>query len=291
MRPQLDELVDTLLRLGRVLAARLRVAAAAMGRALWRGAEAAEAWLGRMVETARPTLRWEVARPWLAAAATGFAAALAEGWRWLRPPLVFALQVVAALVVLFEEWGWRPLAAFLASLARFAPWARLERAIAGLPPYGALAALALPTSILFPLKFVAIYLLAQGQALAATALFIAAKIASTALIARIFLLTKPVLMQIGWFAAAHDLIVPWKDRMFAMIRASWPWRYGRMVKTRVRLEAQRLWARVKPRVAESLARARARVRLAWERVKPRLAAEAERLRSTARRLWQRVSQA
>ncbi len=83
-----------------------------------------------------------------------------------------------------------------------------------------------------------IYLLANGQFFLAGALFVFAKIASTALIARIFLLTKPAFMRIGWFARAHDWLMPWKDAIFAAIRNSWPWRYGRMLKTRAQARDQ-----------------------------------------------------
>ena len=177
------------------------------------------------------------------------------------------LQVLAALILLFEEWGWRPLVEALASLSRFRVFARIERFIAGLPPYGALAALAIPTAVLFPLKLLAVYLVASGQVLAAGLLFVGAKIASTALIARIFMLTQPALMRIGWFAAIYNFVMPWKEALFERIRASWAWRYGRMMKNRMRLEAKQ----------------------AWMRVKPALLAYAERLRSSARMIWARLT--
>lgn len=177
-------------------------------------------------------------------------------WHLIRPSLSFVLQVLAALILLFEEWGWRPLVEALAYLSRFRIVARLERLVIRLPPYGALAALALPTAVLFPLKFLALYLVAQGQLFAASLLFIGAKIASTALIARIFLLTSPALMQIGWFAAIYNFVMPWKEALFARIRASWPWRYGRMVKTRIRLETKQAWMRLKPRLDSAASRLR-----------------------------------
>ena len=177
-------------------------------------------------------------------------------WEIVRPPLSFALQVLAALILLFEEWGWRPLVEALSYLSRFKVFAWIERTIAGLPPYGALIALAVPTSLLFPLKLLAVYLVAQGQVVAAGLLFVGAKIASTALIARLFLLTKPALMQIGWFAAAYDTVMPWKDALFAWIRASWAWRYGRMLKNRVRLEVKQAWARLKPHLEKQMLRLR-----------------------------------
>lgn len=174
---------------------------------------------------------------------------LRTAWSIVRGPLIAALNVTAALIILFEEWGWRPLSNLLGRLAAFAPVAAIERLLARLPPYAALVALVLPTSLLLPLKFLAIWLLANEHFLSATLLFVGAKIASTALIARIFLLVKPSLMQIGWFAAAYEWFIPWKDALYAQIRASWAWRYGRIVKARAMSEVRAAWARVRPRVA------------------------------------------
>jgi hypothetical protein len=175
---------------------------------------------------------------------------LRTAWSIVRGPLIAALNVTAALIILFEEWGWRPLSNLLGRLAAFAPVAAIERVLARLPPYAALLALVLPTSLLLPLKFVAIWLLANEHFLSATVLFVGAKIVSTALIARIFLLVKPALMQIGWFAAAYAWFVPWKDALYAQIRASWAWRYGRIVKARALSQVRAAWTRVRPRVVE-----------------------------------------
>ncbi len=229
----------------------------------------------RMSQQLKDEIRalWREAKPRLRRAAVHLLALLREVWAWLKPPLLFVLQVAAALVVIFEEWGWQPLSDALARLARFRPWAALERWIAGLPPYGALTVFALPTAILLPIKFAAVYLLANGMVVTAGALFVGAKIASTALIARIFVLTKPALMRIGWFARAYGWFMPWKEALFAALRASWAWRYGRMVKNTVRHEAKQAWARWKPALAK-----------AWAEARPRLVAAAEKARTQARLL-------
>jgi hypothetical protein len=203
----------------------------------------------------------------------------------VRSAVILVLQIIAALILLFEEWGWRPLVASFEWLARFKVIARAELFIAGLPPYGALLALALPSSLLFPLKFLSIFLLAQGQLFLAGALFVFAKIASTALIARIFLLTKPALMRIGWFARAYDWLMPWKDAIFAAIRSSWPWRYGRMLKTRAKLEVKQAWTRWRPAITEAWRRVRADINEAWIVWKPELVARMHRLRDALRQLF------
>ena len=174
---------------------------------------------------------------------------LRTAWRIARGPFITALQIVVALIILFEEWGWRPLSDLLGRLAAFAPIAALERLLARLPPYVALVALALPASLALPLKLLAIWLLANEHFVSAALLFVGAKIGATALVARIFLLVKPQLMQIGWFATAYEWFVAWKDTIYAQIRASWAWRYGRIVRAQVASEARRAWKAARPRIA------------------------------------------
>lgn len=138
--------------------------------------------------------------------------------------------VALALVLLFEQWGWRPLSAVLARLAQFAPIAACERVIAGLPPFGALLVFGAPVVLLVPLKLAALYLITTGHAVSAGAVFIGAKVVGTAIVARLYALTEPQLMQIGWFKWAHEVIAPRVHALHAEIRASWAWRYGRVVK-------------------------------------------------------------
>ena len=107
----------------------------------------------------------------------------------------------------------------------------------------------------------------------ATSHIVAAKLASTALIARIFILTKPALMQIGWFARAYDVIVPWQEALFAYIRNSWVWRYGRVVKERVARQLKQGWNALRPQLANY-----------WARVKPGIARLRERFNAFLARL-------
>jgi hypothetical protein len=144
------------------------------------------------------------------------------------------LQIVLAIIILFEEWGWRPLAELIGRLARWQPWARVETAIARLPPYAALLVFVLPSALLLPLKFLALLLVGRGQWVLAAVLFAAAKVGATALVARLFMLTQPALMQIGWFAWAYDTLMPWKDALVERVRASTVWRLGRVIKERMR---------------------------------------------------------
>lgn len=185
--------------------------------------------------------------------------------RLVRSGVVGVVHVVVALVLLFEEWGWQPLLAAFRWLERFRIVARIEQAIAALPPYAALAVFVSPSAILLPVKLAGLWLLAHGQVLAAGLLLAAAKIASTALVARIFTLTRPALMRLSWFARLYGSFVPWKEALFARVRASFAWRYGRIVKAKAARFARRWLAVVKPRVEAAVRAVRARVGVLYRR--------------------------
>lgn len=211
-------------------------------------------------------MRRQLISPWLKQQAdrlmrafTAGAVLLGRGlvalWRLVRPAVIFLLNVLAALVLIFEEWGWRPLSNLLAQLARFRIWALAELWIAGLPPYGALVALAIPTAILIPAKLFGVFLLALGHVVSALIVLGLAKLASTALIARIFILTKPALMQIAWFKRAYDTFMPWQEALFTWIRTSWVWRYASILNRRLK----RMWTSLRPTVIAAWGRLRARL--------------------------------
>ena len=196
-------------------------------------------------------LRGQVRRG-LAMAWLGLSLAGGAGFHLLWIALRRAFGVLFALVVLFEQWGWRPLAAALAKLARLAPVAALERFIAGLPPYAALVTFALPSALLVPLKLLALYLIANGHAVSAALLFIGAKVVGTAVVARLYQLTQPQLMQIGWVRRIHDVLVPWLHAVHEAIRQSWAWRYGRIVKAKAKRALAPVVARIKAKAMELL---------------------------------------
>ena len=198
---------------------------------------------------------------------------LRVGWTMVRPVLRATLEILVALIIVFEEWGWWPLADLLGRLARWRPWAALESVIIRLPPYAALVVFALPTTLLLPLKLLALLLVSKGQIVLAGLLFLGAKVVATALIARLFVLTQPALMQIGWFAWAYDTVVPWKEALTERVRASWAWRVGHVVKERVRRAIAAETRRWRPAIAA---------------LKPVLAAAADRVRAQGRRLVQSI---
>lgn len=146
------------------------------------------------------------------------------------------------LVLLFEEWGWEPLARAFARLGQLPLWARLEGLITRLPPWAALLAFGVPVAALIPLKFLALYLFSQGHMTTGLTLLIAAKIVGTALVARLFELTQPALMRLAWLARLYVPWKRWKDSLLALVRDSAPWRVLRQFKWQARRMAQKAWA-------------------------------------------------
>lgn len=159
--------------------------------------------------------------------------------RRLLRPFKWLLSWLAALVILFEEWGWEPLMRLAGALARLPPVAWLERRIALLPSHAALAVFLAPTLLLLPIKLLALWLIGQGHALFGLLVVVAAKIAGTALVARLFMLTRPQLMQMEWFADLYARWSAFKDTLIAMARASSVWRFARTVKAWARRALRR----------------------------------------------------
>ena len=131
-------------------------------------------------------------------------------------------------------------------LAKLPLWRTMENGIRRLPPWAALVLFALPTATLLPVKLAALWLIAQGHEIAGVVLILTAKIVGTAVVARLFSLTQPALLRLAWFAAFYRWLIPWKDAWINAIRASWPWRMGRVMKFRAKRAVMAAYRRVFP---------------------------------------------
>lgn len=150
--------------------------------------------------------------------------------RLLTPPLL----VLAALVMFVEEWLWDHLKVLMAAIGRLPLVRGLEARIARLGPYGAMVAFLAPGALLLPVKLSALWLIAHGHGLLGVGVIVAAKLAGTALVARIYALCKPALMTLGWFSRMDAWISGWRDRLYAAVRAMAFWHALQRAKARVR---------------------------------------------------------
>jgi hypothetical protein len=154
----------------------------------------------------------------------------------VTPPLMF----VAALLLFIEEVLWELAKRLMAQIGRLPLVHALEAWIARLPPWGAATVFLLPGLLLLPVKIGALWLIAHGHGLLGLQLIVAAKLTGTALVARIFTLTRPALMTLRWFAVTHDFIMRWRARLYAFITASAAWRRLSQLRAQVRAWASRL---------------------------------------------------
>jgi hypothetical protein len=156
----------------------------------------------------------------------------------LKRALAAPFVLIAAIIVLLESWLWDDLQRLGAAIGRLPILRQFERFIAGLPPYAALAMFGTPTLLLIPVKLLAFYFIAHGRPTLGLITVIAAKIAGTALVARIFTLTQPKLMRIAWFARLYARFVAFSTRVHALIHSTGVYQAAR----RLRLRMRAAWA-------------------------------------------------
>jgi hypothetical protein len=72
--------------------------------------------------------------------------------------------LLAAVIILLEDWLWDDLARLAAAIGRLPIFRQIEALIVRLPPYAALALFAVPSALLVPVKLLALYFIAHGHA-------------------------------------------------------------------------------------------------------------------------------
>lgn len=155
--------------------------------------------------------------------------------RIVSVPLAVLVLAYDALDAVFGPLV-RPVIAWAAGLRLFQ---RLGAWIGALPPYGALALLAVPFAVIEPFKFVALYWLAEGHVKLGVTALIAAHLLSLLVCERIFHAGKARMLEIGWFATGYGFVVAVRERALAWVRSTAAWRAAASVATRVRAAARR----------------------------------------------------
>jgi hypothetical protein len=164
----------------------------------------------------------------------------------LRPVLV-----VLAIIFLIEAWLWdrlEPVVAWVVAripLARFKRW--LSAAISGLPPSLTLLVFLIPPIALFPLKLLALWLIARGALASAAGVFLLGKLAGVGITAFVFDATRDKLLMMPWFRYVYDHVMAWRDWAHALVDP-----IKRRIKLRMRLllpaqsrRAFGLWKRIR----------------------------------------------
>lgn len=146
------------------------------------------------------------------------------------PPLF----VLAAAYVLFEDTilHWATLA--MREVGKVAPIGWLERLMARLPPYPAMVLFALPIALLFPIKLLALWVIARGHVITGAVVILLAKTLSTTLEAWLYRVLRPSLAQLHWFVRFEAWLFGWRDRLYAYVRSLPAWQRFRRAMTRAK---------------------------------------------------------
>lgn len=198
----------------------------------------------------------------------------------LRSRLLAPLVNLVALVLLLEEWFWDLGMRLSGLIADWPPLRWLEARVRALPPYVALCVFVLPGLLLLPVKLLAVVAIAHGHAASGIATIVVAKVGGAALVARLYVLTLPTLLALGWFARLHGWFVALKNRAIARLRASPAFRRTRLLMHTTRRSVRRWLRRLSPSIpfgsrhASNTSRILRRLNAMW-RAKRRQANESE----------------
>jgi hypothetical protein len=94
---------------------------------------------------------------------------------------------------------------------------RVRRAIERLGPYQSLVLLAVPTSLIEPLKFVAVAIAGDGHWITGTAMIIAAYAGSLFVVERLFRVVKPKL-PLSWFARLWAYVLITRGKVIGLFQ-------------------------------------------------------------------------
>ena len=149
--------------------------------------------------------------------------------------LLQPLWVLLAIIFLIEAWLWdhlEPIVAWVVDkipLRAFKHW--LAERVDTLSPAMTLIVFIVPVLPLFPLKLVGLWLLAHEYWTSAIFTILFAKFVGVGVTAFVFDVTRPKLLEMGWFerlyefildlrARAHALVEPIKSRIREILRGN-----------------------------------------------------------------------
>jgi hypothetical protein len=157
------------------------------------------------------------------------------------------LAIPAALLLLFEEWIWDNFVRATAWVARLPIFRRLEALVQRLPPWAAVTAFVVPFLVLVPVKLAAFWLMGTGHLRTGIGIYVLGKVVGTAVLTRLFTLTKPALLRIGWFARLYAWFVAVRDRLYAYVRSLRVYQATKAILRAVRERLRAAWRALRRR--------------------------------------------
>jgi hypothetical protein len=137
------------------------------------------------------------------------------------------LIILASLWMLFEDWVWDSIVALMDVVRKLKAVNRFETFLARQNQYLLLALFVLPFSIMIPAKLYGLYLITSGKVIRGVAIFVIAKGLITALITRLFIISRDKLLKIKAFAAFFYWFRDKKEWLYSEVRKLPAWQTAR----------------------------------------------------------------
>jgi hypothetical protein len=149
------------------------------------------------------------------------------------------LLILAALWMLFEDWVWDHIVALMEVAGRLKSINRFETFLAKQNRYLLLAFFTFPFLIMIPAKLYGLFLIASGKVVRGVIIFVMAKALITALVTRLFVISRDKLLQIEAFAAFYYWLMRKKAWLYSEVRKlpGWQTTRIRIAKIKMRLRS------------------------------------------------------
>jgi hypothetical protein len=135
--------------------------------------------------------------------------------------LLQPIWVLLAVIFLIEAWLWdhlEPIVAWVVAklpLQPFKTW--LADRVDTLSPAMTLIVFAVPVIPLFPLKLIGFYLLTHEYWLSAVFTILFAKLVGVGITAFVFDVTRPKLLEMGWFERLYEFVMSLRAKAAALV--------------------------------------------------------------------------
>ena len=147
---------------------------------------------------------------------------------------------IAILVLLIEDAAWALFGPIAEALARQRLIARLELWIRHQAPWVIAFLFLTPTAIAWPIKFYGLALIGLGHPRLGLLIAIAAEVFGTLLLARLWIIGRPKLLTIGWFAVVYGWIDGFRQSVYGWVRRQPVWIAIQAALARIRAEMRGL---------------------------------------------------
>src|SRR6201987_899448 len=135
--------------------------------------------------------------------------------------LLQPLWVLLAIIFLIEAWLWDNLEPIVARVVAAIPLRTFKQWLADrvdtLSPAMTLIVFIVPVLPLFPLKMVGVWLVVHEYWLRGVFTFLFAKLVGVGITAFIFDVTRPKLLEMGWFEKIYDFIMDLRAKAKALV--------------------------------------------------------------------------